>query len=68
MKIRVTLLIDFNARTWVENNGLDAEPGAENAVVRADVRQAVLTMMQASELLGEADATVSLVEDGRARA
>lgn len=68
MKIRVTLLIDFNARKWVENNGLEAEPGAENAVVRADVRQTVLTMVQAAELMDEADATVSLVENGRARA
>jgi hypothetical protein len=68
MKIRVTLLIDFNARKWVENNGIDAEPGAESAVVRADVRQAVLTMVQAAELMEEADADVSLVENERGRA
>ena len=62
MKIRVTVSIDLNARKWAEYNGLDAEPGSENAALRADVRQYVLTVLQGAEMLDEADATVSLVE------
>ncbi len=54
MKIAVTVVIELDECQWADYNGIAKRD------VREDVRSHVLTTLQASTLLDEADAEVTL--------